>query len=342
MKGPWRVLAILAAGVVVAATLAAQAPAPAATATSAAAETTPAATAPSLAPATTPANSSAPVPYALGRHWTDPQGKPLPFGSEAELLDFLRTAKVLSVSRLGGGINFPKKVLLEKDGIQANAVFRDVNEEKNTPTFGGGRNELFFKDSYIFEPAAYELGMMLGLDNVPPATLRKYDRTNGSIQIFIENAINERKEVEEHLKPPDDQEWKKQVQMMNVFDALICNVDRNRGNIIITPDWRLWMIDHSRAFRRNTDLQSQSPINQCERSLYTKLKALDEKEARKRLKDYLTTFELDALFTRRKLLLERIDKLIAEKGENQVLYDFVWFAPKNVGKSAEETAGKPQ
>ena len=327
MKGPWRLRAFLPAGLAFAGSLLAQAPAPAPTPGDAAAA---------------PAAAAEPVSYAASRHWTDPQGNPLPFKSDAELLDFLQTADVVSSKRLGEGINNPRKLVLSKSGVTADAVFRDVNEEKNSPTFGGGRNALFFKDSYIFEPAAYELALMLGLDNVPPATLRKYDRTSGSIQLFIENAITERKEVEEHLKPPDDQEWKKQVQMMNVFDALIYNVDRNRGNIIITPDWRLWMIDHSRAFRRNTDLQSQSPINQCERQLYAKLKALDEKEARKRLKDYLTTFELDALFTRRKLLVERIDKLIAEKGESQVLYDFVWFAPKNVGKSAEETADKPQ
>lgn len=329
MKGPWRLLAFLLAGPALAASLLAQAPAPAPTP----GETT-------AAPASAPA--AEPVSYAASRHWTDPQGKPLPFRSEAELLDFLRTAKVLSESRLGGGINFPKKVVLEKDGVTADAVFRDVNEERERPTSGGGRNELFYKDSYIFEPAAYELAMMLGLDNVPPATLRKVDRANGSIQIFIENAITERKELEEHLQPPDDQEWKKQVQMMNVFDALIYNVDRNRGNIIITPDWRLWMIDHTRAFRRLASLQDANSINQCERGVYGKLKALDEKEVKKRLNDYLTTFELDALLKRRKLLIERIDKLIAEKGENQVLYDFVWFAPKNVGKSAEETAGKPQ
>ncbi|MGE5413075.1 MAG: hypothetical protein ACM3NW_02795 [Syntrophomonadaceae bacterium] len=324
MKGPGRFPAYLLAGLACAFPLAALAPAPA------------------PEPAPTPAATAAtPESYAATRRWTDPQGKPLPFKSEEEMLDFLRNAKVVSESRLGGGINFPRKCLLEKDGVTANAVFRDVNEERE-PTSGGGRNELFFKDSYIFEPAAYELGRMLGLDNVPPATLRKVDRANGSIQIFIENAITERRQVEENLKPPDDQEWKKQVQMMNVFDALIYNVDRNRGNIIITPDWRLWMIDHTRAFRRLTSLQDPNSIHQCERGLYAKLKALDEKEAKKRLKDYLTTFEFDALCTRRKLLIERIDKLIAEKGENQVLYDFVWVAPKTVGKTAEETAATPQ
>lgn len=329
MRGPGRSPAFLLASLVCAFPLAAQAPAPAPTAP------------PGPATATTPADASPPVSYAASRHWTDPQGKPLPFNSDAELLDFLRNAKVVSETRLGGGINFPRKCLLEKDGVTAEAVFRDVNEERE-PTSGGGRNELFFKDSYIFEPAAYELAMMLGMDNVPPATLRKVDRSNGSIQIFIENAITERKQVEENLKPPDDQEWKKQVQMMNVFDALIYNVDRNRGNIVITPDWRLWMIDHTRAFRRLPTLQDANSINQCERGLYQKLKTLDDKEIKARLKDYLTTFEMESLLKRRKLLVERIDKLIAEKGEGQVLYDFVWRAPKTVGKTAEETAGKPQ
>ena len=39
--------------------------------------------------------------------------------------------------------------------MRANAVFRDVDEQKglDTPTFGGGKNELFFRDCYIFEPA---------------------------------------------------------------------------------------------------------------------------------------------------------------------------------------------
>lgn len=292
-------LASLAASVLLAATLAAQAPAPA-------------------------PSPAAPAIAAPG-HFTDSDGKPLPFASDAELLDFLRTAEVKSVTNLSGGINFPRKFVLEKNDVRADAVFRDVDEEKNTPTFGGGRNQLFFKDSYVYEPAAYELALMLGLDNVPPATIRRWEHKKGSIQIFVENAMSELKQVKEDIKPPDDQEWKKQVQMMNVFDALIYNTDRNRGNILITPDWRLWMIDHTRAFRRNTDLQDPASIKQCERGMYQKLKELDEKEARKHLKEYLTTFELDALFTRRKLLVERLDKLIAEKGESQVLYDFKFY-----------------
>ena len=257
---------------------------------------------------------------AAAMRWTDPDGKPLPFRSEDELLEFLRTADVKSEKHLSGGVTFPTKVLLEKDGIRADAIFRDINEEKVAPTFGGGRNDLYFRDSYIFEPPAYELSRLLGLDNVPPATLRKLHAKNGSVQIWVENAMTELTRVRDKIKPPDELHWNKQLQMMNVFDALVYNTDRNRGNILITPDWKLWMIDHTRAFRRNPSLQNAAALNQCERGMYQRLKALDEAVLRERLKPYLSSFEMDALLKRRTLILERLDKLIAERGEEKVLY----------------------
>jgi hypothetical protein len=74
--------------------------------------------------------------------------------------------------------------------------------------------------------------------------------------------------------------------------------------------------------------------------MFAKLKELDEKQVRERLKEYLTTFELDALFTRRKLLIERLNKVIAERGEEKVLYSFV-FVPAPSPAPAE-AAPKPQ
>jgi hypothetical protein len=82
------------------------------------------------------------------------------------------------------------------------------------------------------------------------------------------------------------------------------------------------MIDHTRAFRRIPNLQRPESINQCERGFYQKLKGLDEASARKQLKEDLSAYELDALFKRRALLLERLDKLIAESGEDKVLYTY--------------------
>lgn len=259
---------------------------------------------------------------AAARRWTDPDGKPLPFGSEEELIAFLGTADVKSEKRLSTGINFPTKLLLEKDGIRAAAVFRDVDVQKSTPTFGAGRNELYFRDSYIYEPAAYQLSLLLGLDNVPPATLRKLHAQSGSVQIWVDGAMTQGAMAKDGIEAPDQARWNMQLQMINVFDALVCNTDRNSGNLLVTPDWKLWMIDHTRAFRRNPSLQNPQAIKQCERGMYERLKALDEEVVRERLKPYLSSFELDALLKRRKLILERIDMLIAERGEDKVLYTY--------------------
>ncbi len=55
---------------------------------------------------------------------------------------------------------------------------------------------MYFRDNYIYEPAAYQLSLLLGLDNVPPATLRKIDNKNGSVQIWVENAMTEKANVD--------------------------------------------------------------------------------------------------------------------------------------------------
>jgi hypothetical protein len=261
-------------------------------------------------------------PPVAATRWTDPDGKPLPFASDAELLEFLRTAEVKSKERLSSGVTFPTKLLLEKDGVRAHAIFRDVDEEKSTPTFGSGRDDLFFRDNYIFEPAAYELILLLGRDNVPPATLRKLDNKTGSVQIWVENATSQKSMKKKKIPLPTSQQWNKQLQMMNVFDALVYNTDRNSGNVLLTQDGKLWMIDHTRAFRRIPSLQKTASINQCERGMYEKLKTLDEKAVRERLSPYLKTYELESLLKRRQLIVQRLDKLIAELGEAKVLYTY--------------------
>ncbi|HEY1252240.1 MAG TPA: hypothetical protein VGH97_13730 [Thermoanaerobaculia bacterium] len=275
-------------------------------------------------PSPAPVGESLTVSQAAHR-WVDADGKPMPFETEEEILEFLRTADVVADKTItSGGITMPRKVQIEKNGVRSDAIFRVVNESRDQGNTGGGRNDLFFRDSYVYEPAAYELSRMLGLDNVPPSTLRTIKGTKGSIQIWLEHAMTDEKKQKENIQPPDDQQWQKQLQIMNVFDALIFNTDRNKGNILIDQNWKLWMIDHTRAFRRIPDLmKAADSIKLCERNLYNNLKNLDEAAVRARLKDYLTSYEFDALFKRRKMIVDRINKLIADKGEDKVLYTFV-------------------
>lgn len=80
------------------------------------------------------------------------------------------------------------------------------------------------------------------------------------------------------------------------------------------------MIDHTRAFRRYDELKDPGQIVQCERKLWERLNNFNEEEAKQRLKPFLRSYEVEAIFKRRKVLVGYIQKLIDEKGENEVLY----------------------
>jgi hypothetical protein len=92
--------------------------------------------------------------------------------------------------------------------------------------------------------------------------------------------------------------------------------------MLIDNGWNLWLIDHTRAFRRQVTLRNPDLLIQTDRKLYEALKNLDERHLRQTLKPYLRGYEIDALLERRKKLLAHFDRLIREKGENKVL--FTW------------------
>ena len=100
--------------------------------------------------------------HSGGRRWRGPDGNPLPFRDDEAVLEFLRTAEVVSARQLGKGINRPLKVLLDRDGLQAHAVFRRVDAELPSYRPPGSAHVPSFRDSFLFEPAAYKLGLAMG------------------------------------------------------------------------------------------------------------------------------------------------------------------------------------
>ena len=54
--------------------------------------------------------------------------------------------------------------------------------------------------------------------------------------------------------------------------------------------------------------------------MFEKLKALNGNELEQRTKHYLNKMEVKAVMQRRDKIVERFQKLIAEKGESEVLY----------------------
>ncbi|RMH17189.1 MAG: hypothetical protein D6696_16345 [Acidobacteria bacterium] len=254
--------------------------------------------------------------------WLGEDGKPLPFAGAGELLDFLRTAPVVASKVLTDGINRPRKLTLERDGVRVHAIFRTVDKTYFRPD---DRNRQIpdFRDRHVYEVAAYEVSRLLGIDNVPPATTRTIDGERGSIQLWIENARTEAERMTRRLShrgggPP----WAAQQQTMLLFDNLIYNHDRNHGNMLEDETGKLWFIDHTRSFKPQPSLLRRGDaIERCERSLWRRLKALQPELVRSHLHPYLAKVEIDALLKRRNKLVRHLERLIAEQGEEQVLYD---------------------
>src|SRR6185436_10699863 len=120
--------------------------------------------------------------------------------------------------------------------------------------------EMNFQDSWQLEVAAYQIDRIIGLKKVP-ATVERYINNNiGSLQWWVQNRMSEEGRRKEKLEAPDKEAWDQVWLKMFLFDALIANVDRHLNNILITQDWDLRFIDHSRSFRSNKDLKEPEKL----------------------------------------------------------------------------------
>ena len=252
--------------------------------------------------------------------WRDAAGTPLPFQDDSEILEFLSTAKVVTQKTVDVGVNKISKVLLEKDGVQLNAAFRNVSIFKNRITLDNGDVKSNFRDDCRFEIAAYRLSKLLGLDNVPPVVTRKIGQHTGTLQVWLEGAMMEMKRHSENLQAPEQLPWTQQWQTVRLFDGLIDNEDRNQGNILIDAGWKLWMIDHTRAFSGSKKLRLPQLVRWCQRDLWKNLQELNKDVLKQEFKGLLSGGQIKALMERRDLLVEHLQHKIDEKGEGAVLF----------------------
>lgn len=254
--------------------------------------------------------------------WLGPDGRYLPFSEDRQVLEFLATAAVIESQEINGTSSKPLKLTLEKDGVRAHAIFRTVDVERehlrNSREHARG-----FRDYYGYEVAAYEVSRLLGIDSVPPATLRLLDGQEGSIQLWVEQAMGVQDRIDQGINPAHQQMWLYQKQNMAVFDNLIYNFDRNPGNILIDGQGKVWFVDHTRSFKILPFLSDRNEMHVCERKLYEGLRDLDVAELRERLDPYLRQTEIDALIKRRQKLLRLLNRKIAQMGEDAILFSFV-------------------
>jgi hypothetical protein len=122
------------------------------------------------------------------------------------------------------------------------------------------------------------------------------------------------------IQVPDADAWNNQMYKIRVFDQLISDSDPNLTNVLIGENWQLWRIDFSRAFRHNKEPKDNKELEHCDRQLFQKLKALDVNVLTEKTNGYLTKDEVEAVMMRRDKIVAQVQKLIAEKGEKEVLY----------------------
>jgi hypothetical protein len=260
-----------------------------------------------------------------GYLFLDADGRPLPFQSDKEIEKHLRTAEVVSVTKIPVGVSRPKRVLLESDAHRFNAAFKHIEETKKMvrdPT-ATGRAKLYltWRDSYVYDVAVYRVDRLLGLDRVPPIVLRKIKGNDGSLQIWLEGTITENDRREGAFKPPEIARFNQQRSTMRLIDNLVANRDSNLGNTLIDGKWRLWYIDCSRCFGTSPDLLYPEMVTHCDRRVWRDLKEMDRSSADEALSPYLSGAEIDALFVRRDKLVDLLQARIDEWGEELVLFD---------------------
>lgn len=256
----------------------------------------------------------------VDRPWPDAEGNPLPLRTDEELREFLRTAEVVKLEAISRGVAGTRKALLRKDDTAMYAAFRTVSVEERERRLGD-RVILFFRDDYRNEPAAYALSELLDLDMVPPAVERTIRDQPGSLQVWLEDTRPAVELREDGIRAPDQKAILLQYYQMQVFDNLIQNLDRNQGNILVDEKWRVWLIDHTRAFIRDERLPSPSTVRRCERGLWERLRTVSDEEIQAAVEPYLPPPERSGLLKRRRRLVELIQEKIDTLGEEGVLFD---------------------
>jgi hypothetical protein len=234
-----------------------------------------------------------------------------PPSSEEARAEFLRKARVTASKKLAAGVTESRRATLQTGAVRHDAHVQSVNEPLEN-------------DSYRHNLAAFALRDLLGLDNIPVTVEREFEGRPASFTWWIDDTLmTEKSRQDKRIKPPDTPRWNRQVYVMKVFDLLIHNDDRNMGNVIIDKRWKLWMIDHSRAFRPEHALHDPEDIVRCDRVLLARLRALDAATLQPRLSPWLSPGQIAALLIRRDLIVGAFEERIAAASETQILYDYL-------------------
>jgi hypothetical protein len=238
---------------------------------------------------------------------TAPAVSPAASWTDAQIEDFLLHAKVIRTKDSKKGVTGTIRATLSDGTVTHDAQIQQIDE--SLPKFEtASGTEFNFRDSWAYNVAAYRLDRLIGLNMIPVSVPRDFRSKPGAFTWWVDDVMmDEEARLKQKVVPPNMERWNEQMQLVRVLDQLIYNVDRNLGNLLITKDWRIWPIDHSRAFRTHHQLKSAANVTRCDRQVLDGLKRLDQESLKKSLSKFLTQYEIDAILKRRDLIVSIIE-----------------------------------
>jgi hypothetical protein len=228
--------------------------------------------------------------------------------SDEQTEQFLKNARVTKPRGTGKGVTDSLRVTLTDGTVTHDAHIQQVDERKLTGPAAQGA-ELNFRDSWAYNVAAYRLDRLIGLKLVPVSISRDYKGKAAAYTWWVDDVMMEEGDrLKKKMQPPSPAKWNEYMQLIRLFDQLIYNVDRNMGNLLITNDWHVWAIDHTRAFRLQKTLKNPASITRCDKDVYEGLKQLDANKLKESMGDFLSEWERNALLARRDEIIAILDK----------------------------------
>ena len=258
-----------------------------------------------------------------------PQLTPDQVTERAKWEKFIETAEIVGYDQPlnpRNAVTEPWRLALKKDGITMYAWWKNVE----------GRPK-GYPDSWKWEIAAYCLDKYLGLNMIPPIVVKRFRGDRGCCSLDYGNTITLRQKKEQDLKPSSGAQvvsLNRATYLQRAFDNLIANADRNEGDVLYTKDWRMILIDHSRAFYTSKKYTKKllfdentkpapKPMRRLPRAFVEKLKSLNSGIIKEVVGEYLTEKEIECVLIRRDLIIENLNKRIEKLGESAVLYEFL-------------------
>ena len=229
--------------------------------------------------------------------------------SDAEMAQFLLKARVVRTRGAKKGVTGSLQATLSDGTLTHDAQIQSV--DVRSQQFSGSQGvEFNFRDSWTFNIAGYHIDRLIGMNMVPVSVERRFQSKEAAFTWWLDDVMmDEQERLKRKVHPPSVELWNQQMQMVRMFDQLIGNVDRNLGNLMITRDWRLWPIDHTRAFRVNRELKTPANVTRVDRAVLEGMKALTRETVSRAAGRYLTPAEIDTMLARRDAIVTRVGTL---------------------------------